>query len=240
MLLLPLYLLVPVVALNLPKASIKNHQTRAATLSAAGNDVLHGRRDLLLTSKNIAMALIGTNVLVSPESVWASDSQIDLQKYEDFTVASEGWSYKDVKAGTGDSPLPGDRVVFDWSGYTIGYFGRPFQAKGGPQGGAFDKDLDYLRTEIGSGKMVPAVEQAFLSMKVGGVRQVVVPYGPLSYPTGDKGHELVGPKPATFSGMRALDFVLDNARVDRTMLFNLKLIRIDKKDPRTGAFVRGS
>jgi hypothetical protein len=24
----------------------------------------------------------------------------------------------------------GDRVVFDWSGYTIGYFGRPFEAKG--------------------------------------------------------------------------------------------------------------
>ena len=88
--------------------------------------------------------------------------------------------------------------------------------------------------------MVPGVEQAFLSMKVGGVRQVVVPYGPLSYPPGDKGHELVGPKPATFSGMRALDFVLDNPRVDRTMLFNLKLIRIDKKDQRTGAFVRGS
>lgn len=111
---------------------------------------------------------------------------------------------------------------------------------GGPQGGAFDKDLDYSRTEIGSGKMVPAVEQAFLTMKVGGIRQVVVPYGPLSYPTGDKGHELVGPKPETFSGMRALDFVLDNPRVDRTLLFNLKVIRIDKKDPKSGNFIRGS
>ena len=27
-------------------------------------------------------------------------------------------------------PNWGDRVVFDWSGYTIGYFGRPFEAKG--------------------------------------------------------------------------------------------------------------
>ena len=52
----------------------------------------------------------------------------------------EGWSYKDVKIGSssnsgsnnGDAEewKDGDRVVFDWSGYTIGYFGRPFEAKG--------------------------------------------------------------------------------------------------------------
>ena len=36
----------------------------------------------------------------------------------------------DVKVGDGEMPSWGDRVVFDWSGYTIGYFGRPFEAKG--------------------------------------------------------------------------------------------------------------
>lgn len=56
---------------------------------------------------------------------------------EDFTSTDEGWSYKDVKVGSADSKggaggdlKDGDRVVFDWSGYTIGYFGRPFEAKG--------------------------------------------------------------------------------------------------------------
>jgi len=161
-----------------------------------------------------------------------------VQSYGDFTDSPLGYSYKDVTVGSGDSPSRGDRAVFDWSGYTIGYFGRPFQAKGGPQGGAFDKDVDYQRTVVGSGAMVTAVEEALTGMKPGGVRQVVVPYGKLSYPTGDKKHEKVGPTPSTFSGMRALDFVLENPRVDRTLLFNLKLIRVDKSDGK-GGFIKG-
>lgn len=75
-------------------------------------------------------------------------------------------------------------------------------------------------------------------MKPGGIRQVIIPYGPLSYPPEDKDHELVGPKPTTFSGMRALNFVLENPRVDRTLLFNVKLIRVDKSDGK-GGFIRG-
>jgi hypothetical protein len=51
-------------------------------------------------------------------------------EYSDFEKTSEGWSFRDVKVGTGETPAWGDRVVFDWSGYTIGYFGRPFEAKG--------------------------------------------------------------------------------------------------------------
>ena len=51
-------------------------------------------------------------------------------------------------------------------------------------------------------------------------------------------HDKVGPKPTTFSGMRALNFVLENPRVDRTLLFNVKLIRVDKSDGK-GGFVRG-
>jgi hypothetical protein len=59
-----------------------------------------------------------------------------VQTYDDFAAMPEGWSYKDVKvgnkgdAGGGGTLKDGDRVVFDWSGYTIGYFGRPFEAKG--------------------------------------------------------------------------------------------------------------
>jgi len=118
------------------------------------------------------------------------------------------------------------------------YFGRPFQAKGGPQGGAFDKDIDYSRTVLGSGNVVKGLERAFVGMRAGMVRQVVVPYGPLSYPSDDGGHEKVGPKPSTFSGLRALNFVLDNPRVDRTLLFNVKVVRVDKPDGQ-GGFVRG-
>ena len=52
-------------------------------------------------------------------------------------------------------------------------------------------------------------------------------------------HVVVGPKPTTFSGQRALNFVLENPRVDRTLLFNVKLIRVDKSDGK-GGFTRGN
>jgi hypothetical protein len=68
-----------------------------------------------------------------------------VQQYSDFVKTEEGWQYKDIKVGTGDVVLqPGDRAVFEWSGYTIGYYGRPFEAKGGPVGGTFLKCLMFL------------------------------------------------------------------------------------------------
>lgn len=67
---------------------------------------------------------------------------------------------------------------------------------------------------------------------------MIVPYGELSYPSSDLEHTLVGPKPTTFSGQRALNFVLENPRVDRTLLFNIKLVRVDRSDGK-GGFVMG-
>lgn len=76
-------------------------------------------------------------------------------------------------------------------------------------------------------------------MTTGSVRQVIVPYtAALSYPPSDPEHTTVGPKPSTFSGMRALNFVLENPRVDRSLLFNVKVVRIDRPDGK-GGFKRG-
>jgi FKBP-type peptidyl-prolyl cis-trans isomerase len=163
-----------------------------------------------------------------------------VQEYSDFVRSPLGFSYRDVNPASSPSAAAtaGDRVVFDWSGYTIGYFGRPFQAKGGPQGGAFDKDIDYARTVLGSHAVVRGLELAMEGMTAGQVRQVIVPYGALSYPEDDPGHDRIGPKPSTFSGDRALNFVLQNPRLDRTLLFNVKVIRVDKPDGR-GGFKRG-
>jgi len=55
----------------------------------------------------------------------------------------------------------------------------------------------------------------------------------LGYPSDDPKHERVGPRPSTFSGQRALDFVLQNKElIDKTLLFNIKLIRVDPKGSR--------
>ena len=245
----------PVLASAFQTPSISLRSPSLTRLQSQNDDEISSTSDRRSAVKNMASALLtASSLMVSIPRTAAAKSDPDaktgaydtsnrapefVQKYDDFQLTDEGWSFKDVKPGTGDVKIEdGDRVVFDWSGYTIGYFGRPFEAKGGPQGGAFDKDLDYQRTVVGSGNVVKGLECALRSMKPGGVRQVVVPYGPLSYPPDDLEHNRVGPKPTTFSGQRALNFVLENPRVDRTLLFNVKVIRVDKKDGK-GGFLRG-
>lgn len=44
-------------------------------------------------------------------------------------MTPSGLQFKDLREGTGEAPKPGDTLVVDWSGYTIGYYGRPFEAR---------------------------------------------------------------------------------------------------------------
>ena len=55
----------------------------------------------------------------------------------------------------------------------------------------------------------------------------------LGYPTSDPAHAKVGPKPSTFSGQRALDFVLQNQElIDKTLFFNaLRAVATDDNLP---------
>jgi hypothetical protein len=150
--------------------------------------------------------------------------------YPDFEQLN-GLQYKQIKEGQGKSPSIGDRVVVDWEGYTIGYYGRPFQTRGKVKGGAFDSnEPEFFRWVVGGGGVVGALDQGVQTMKEGGVTQIIVP-AELGYPaSGDSEHDLVGPKPTTFSGMRALNFVLDNKNlIDKTLLINIRLVRVDKK-----------
>jgi FKBP-type peptidyl-prolyl cis-trans isomerase len=231
---------------------------RATAEESPSYQLLVARRDALQTillGSTTATTAAGILVL-RPEPALAiadksnSDQESSMyapkfvQQYADFIETPEGWSYREVTPGSAGKDVVkaamGDRVVFDWSGYTIGYFGRPFQAKGGPQGGAFDKDnIDYERTVLGSGTMVKGLECAMVGRSAGQVLQIVVPFEQdLSYPADDPNHTRVGPKPTTFSGQRALNFVLENPRIDRTLLFNVKIIRIDKPNAQ-GGFTRG-
>ena len=150
--------------------------------------------------------------------------------YPDFLQKSSGLQYKIIKEGTGSSfAKKGDRVVVDWEGYTIGYYGRPFQTRNKVKGGAFDStESDNFRWVIGSGNAIAALDEGVQYIKEGGVAQIIVP-AELGYPIGDPDHQLVGPRPATFSGQRALNFVLDNKNlIDKTLLINIRLVRIDK------------
>lgn len=145
--------------------------------------------------------------------------------YGDFTRTDSGLQYLDLKEGTGETPRPGQTVVVDWSGYTIGYYGRPFEARNKPKGSSFTgENKDFYRFPLGSGQVIPGFDEAVAGMKVGGIRRIVVPVE-LGYPDGN--FKKVGPKPSTFAGERALDFVLSNrGMIDKTLLFDIELMRI--------------
>lgn len=150
--------------------------------------------------------------------------------YPDYQHKPSGLQYKVVKEGTGDIPRVGDRVTVDWEGYTIGYYGRPFETRNKVKGGAFEStETDYFRWIVGSGSAIQALDEAVKYLKEGSIAQVIIP-AELGYPViGDPEHDIVGPKPSTFSGKRALNFVLENSNlIDKTLLLNIKIVRIDK------------
>jgi len=156
----------------------------------------------------------------------------EIQKYSDFTRLPSGVQYKEILPGAGSKVAQiGDRIVYKWEGYTAGYSGRPFQKSNGPVGGAFtDDEASYARFVLGNGEVVAGVEQAVVGMREGALRQIIIPPGPLSYPEDDPNHTRVGPTPSTFSGFRALNFVLFNqgGTMDKTILINVKVVRIDR------------
>ncbi|EIE26455.1 FKBP-like protein [Coccomyxa subellipsoidea C-169] len=124
------------------------------------------------------------------------------QSYSDYTRTESGLQYQDLREGTGKGAKPGA------------------QAKGG----SFAKDKDFFRFTLGRGEVIPAFEEAVLSMKEGGIRRIVVPVE-LGYPDFDMNK--LGPSPTTFSGQRALDFVLRNqGLIDKTLLFDIELVKV--------------
>ncbi|XP_051208069.1 peptidyl-prolyl cis-trans isomerase FKBP19, chloroplastic [Lolium perenne] len=145
--------------------------------------------------------------------------------YPDYTETESGLQYKDLRVGDGPSPKKGETVVVDWDGYTIGYYGRIFEARNKTKGGSFEGgDKEFFKFKIGSGQVIPAFEEAMTGMRPGGVRRIIVPPD-IGYPDNDLNK--LGPKPTTFSGQRALDFVLRNqGLIDKTLLFDIELIRI--------------
>ncbi|KAH7683351.1 Peptidyl-prolyl cis-trans isomerase Fpr3/Fpr4-like protein [Dioscorea alata] len=146
-------------------------------------------------------------------------------KFPDYTETQSGLQYKDLRVGDGPAPKLGETVVVDWDGYTIGYYGRIFEARNKTKGGSFEgDDKDFFKFKLGSKKVIPAFEEAVAGMASGGIRRIIVP-PELGYPDND--FNKLGPRPMTFSGQRALDFVLKNqGLIDKTLLFDIELLKI--------------
>ncbi|KAG0455129.1 hypothetical protein HPP92_024421 [Vanilla planifolia] len=146
-------------------------------------------------------------------------------RYSDYIETQSGLQYKDLRVGRGPKPKMGETVVVDWDGYTIGYYGRIFEARNKTKGGSFEGgDKGFFKFKLGLQQVIPAFEEAVIGMASGGIRRIVVPPN-LGYPDND--FNRLGPRPTTFSGQRALDFVLRNqGLIDKTLLFDIELLKI--------------
>ncbi len=143
-----------------------------------------------------------------------------------FATSPSGLRYIDLREGDRTKvPKRGDVVVVDWVGYTAGYQAKKIES-------TRDTDAPFTFT-VGSGEAIPAFDEAVLTMGKGGVKRIEIA-GELEETLGysrnpKERYDGVGPKPTTFGGLRALDFVLDNKTLkdfNRTLLFDVKLVSI--------------
>lgn len=214
--------------------------------AAASADVVSRRAALLSAAAPAASAALGLLSCADPAraevkgyepmaALRDKDYGKSRMRYPDYETTASGLQYKELRAGdaSADPPKPGDLCVIDFDGYTIGYYGRPFEARNKPKGSSFvDDDKDYYRFTLGTDAVIPAIEEAVADMRPGAIRRLIVPVE-LGYPLGKNGlpdSRLKGPQPTTFAGRRALDFVLQNqGLIDKTLLFDVELVRVDRK-----------
>ncbi|XP_027100460.1 peptidyl-prolyl cis-trans isomerase FKBP19, chloroplastic-like [Coffea arabica] len=191
------------------------------------------RRKVVLSSVGLLMASTYFNGAASALSSRFADMPAlrgkdygkTKMRYPDYIETESGLQYKDLRVGSGPTPKIGETVVVDWDGYTIGYYGRIFEARNKTKGGSFEGgDKEFYKFKIGSEEVIPAFQEAVSGMALGGVRRIIVP-PELGYPDNDFNKK--GPRPTTFSGQRALDFVLRNqGLIDKTLLFDIELLKI--------------
>lgn len=82
-----------------------------------------------------------------------------------YVVTPTGLIYKDAVDGTGEFPVDGQEVVFDYTGYNeSGAVIDSTYRRGAP-----------AQTRLGIAGLIPGFEEGIKSMKVGGKRRIVVP-----------------------------------------------------------------
>jgi len=157
-----------------------------------------------------------------------------------FERTEAGLLFRDIRIGEGAAYSVGEDVVVDWSCYTV-HRGFVVQSRLLAKGGAFEgSDAEYLRWRLGDGTVIPALDEAVLGMRAGGVRRLLVQPGKFSYPADERGRLFfnrgMGPVPSTFSGKRALDQCLTNVSgQDRSLVFDVELLQVSA----SGAARRG-
>eukprot|EP00210_Caulerpa_lentillifera_P008514 g8121.t1 len=123
---------------------------------------------LALSSMPLLVSPVSAEDLAEMEALKGKDYGKPRMSYKDFVKSDSGLQYKDLAPGTGTEIKSGDEVLVDWDGYTIGYYGRPFEARNKAKGGAFvGDDKEFLKVKVGDHSVIPAFEEALIGMKTG-------------------------------------------------------------------------
>ena len=108
--------------------TLLDFSTKASVLSSLAIQAKHNdgekeqfnrRRKLLQNAALIVLSTLVTTANSGPS--WAEENMYApkfVQEYEDFKRNPEGFSVRDVTVGKGESPQVGDRIVYEWSGYS--------------------------------------------------------------------------------------------------------------------------
>jgi hypothetical protein len=120
-----MWLLTSAAAFHPPAANLAYRPRHASGLTprmeAPGGDI--SRRQ----TAALALAALASSPAIARADSYAYQPALagkDYGKSEmgggaDFTKTPSGLSYKDGNVGKGKTPAPGDRVVIDWTGYTV-------------------------------------------------------------------------------------------------------------------------
>ncbi|KAH9658477.1 peptidyl-prolyl cis-trans isomerase FKBP19 [Citrus sinensis] len=129
----------------------------------SNRQVVERRRVLISSIGLLAVALFNASkdgVVLAAEfadmpALRGKDYGKTKMRYPDYIETESGLQYK-----------------VDWDGYTIGYYGRIFEARNKTKGGSFEgDDKDYFKFRLGSQDVIPAFEEAVSGMALGGVRR---------------------------------------------------------------------
>ena len=102
---------------------------------------------------------------------------------DDYASLPGGLKYKEVRPGAGTKAAIGDTVQVQFSGRCLNLNGKKFISTQDPAALASGLSLSEPFTfTLGSGKVIPGLDQAVVGMSKGGYRRVVIPQA-LGYDT---------------------------------------------------------
>ncbi|KAJ1444385.1 hypothetical protein M885DRAFT_553074 [Pelagophyceae sp. CCMP2097] len=139
-----------------------------------------------------------------------------------FTTLPSGVKVKTLRAGAGEPVTATSTVLVECTGRLLNLNGVKFYSTNDLASAKSLGGPEPLALPLGTGGVVPGLEQGLLGAKKGEIRRIIVPSS-LGY-DGVAGALL--PTPNDTEAQRALDSVVKNPRRDAALLFDVKVVRI--------------